>query len=365
MSAASPHTSRLAKLILITFGLAIALVGLEIGLRIWEKIDNRRARQEAGATATPQGEFWGIPDPDLGYRLNPKWGDVNEQGLRDHPVGAKNGRFRLLFLGDSIAQCGDTVDDTFVGHLRAQLRQQRPSPPLDVVNAGIRGYTNYQELMFLKKFGLGFEPDLVGVEFCLNDLNRFMHTIRVENGRASYVWSDEAKRVGREAAARRPSPRRTLLERAMNRSRLVSWLGQRLPTAMRTVAWRASDGYSFDYRTDVSSAWRDDGWATVESQLVEMRDLGQRYRFRVFLVVVPIATQYDAAYLKGDREYVLKPQRRIREICERLGIPFYDLYPDLDASMFLPDAIHLTKPGRERVGRRVADFLMASDLLPH
>jgi hypothetical protein len=39
-----------------------------------------------------------------------------------------------------------------------------------VINAGMPGYTTYQELEFLKLYGLEMEPDLVVLGFVFNDV---------------------------------------------------------------------------------------------------------------------------------------------------------------------------------------------------
>lgn len=337
------------------FGILLACLMLEVGLRIVSSLQTSRAREVAATQQAPAGEYWAIYDPDLGYRLNPKFGDYNSDGLRDHPIAPKDGRPRLVFLGDSIAQYGDDVDDTFVGHLRSELHQEPAFERLDVINAGIKGYTNYQELLYLKKYGLAFGPDLVGVQFCLNDLHKFLHSFRIEDRQIvpdTYQFSSEAM-----------VDRRDWLRRLLDKSRLLVWAENNLRVAAKALQWKIDDGFSFDYAVDFSNAWRDEPWKDIESQFGEMVELGRQNNFRVFIVVVPTGEQYNASYLARDRNYVLKPQRKLKEIAERLSIPFYDLYPDLKAGMFV-DGIHLTKEGREVVGQRVAAFLTQSQLLP-
>jgi len=345
-----------ARIGLVFFGLFLTFVVLEIGLRVALAIRERRAHRAMSASGSKAGEYWAIFDPDLGYRGNPDFGDLNSDGLRDHSIGPKAGRFRVLQLGDSIAYYGDNVDDTFVGHMRADLAQRTNLRPVEVINAGIPGYTNYQELLYLKKYGLGFQPDLVAVEFCLNDLHKFLHSFRVENGRilpGSYQFSEEALSNQRS----RPS-------RLADKSYLWVWTKNNVRTAGKVAAWLANDGFSFDYAVDIGSAWRDQAWKDIEIQLGEMSALGRQHRFRVFVAVVPAAAQYDYDYLKRDRDYVLKPQRKLGEICERLGIDFYDLYPEMNAGLLKEDGIHLTKEGRQLVGQRLADFLIRSHLIP-
>lgn len=339
------------------FGFLFACVILEIGLRMVNAMQERRAREEARATASAAGEYWAIYDPDLGYRMNPKYGDLNPDGLRDRPVGPKQGCFRLLFLGDSIGFYGDNLDDTMVGHLRTELHKNPAYDRVDVVNACIKGYTNYQEVGYLKKYGVKYEPDLVGIEFCLNDIPKFLMAFHFdENGKimpGSYSLSGDAL-----------SHARSWPRRLMSHSALLVWLRDHIGLVSNLASWQAKRGFSFDFRTDINTAWKEDGWPDIEKQLAEAAALGREKGFRVFLTVFPVATQYQQDYLARDRNHVLMPQRKLKEICARLGIPFYDLYPDLAPDLIGPDAIHLTKEGRVRAGQAIAKFLEREKLLP-
>ena len=356
----SRRASWKARAGLVLFSFLLTCLALEAGLRVSAAVDRRKARAEAKATETSEGEYWAIYDPDLGYKQNPKWGDLNSDGLRDRPIGEKAERTLLLFLGDSIALYGDNVDDTFVAYMRAELGRQDKFQKLEIIDAGIKGYTNYQELLYLRKYGLGFKPDIVGVEFCLNDLHKFLHSFQVENGKivyGSYNFSSEA-------LSDVPNKPRTLAQRVVDKSYLLTWFKNNIGIVGRVIAWKANNGYSFDYKIDISNAWQDKPWKDIESQFAEARALGQAHSFKMFVVVVPVASQYDAGYLARDRDYVLKPQRKLKETCDHLNIPFYNLYPDLNANSFIDDGIHLTKEGRQIVGKRIAAFFADSHLIP-
>ena len=354
VAGAAPRLTWKARLLLLGFGVLLMTAALEAGLRLSAVLEARRARPDLNAGAN--AGFWAIYDPDLGYRQNPNYGDMNSDGLRDHPIPPKSDRFRVLLLGDSVAVYGDSVDDTFVGHMRAELARDGSAPPAEVIDAGIKGYTNYQELVYLKKFGLKFQPDLVGVEFCLNDLHKFLHSFQVENGKlvpGTYQFSTDA------LAEARDWPRRLA-----SKSFLLVWARSKFRVAQDFLRWQASRGFSFDYNATIRTAWLDEPWTDIERQMAEMVALGRQHGFRVFLTVVPIQVQYDASYLARDRAHVLKPQRKLKEICERLQIPFLDLFPDLQASMFIDDGIHLTQAGRVQVGQRLGQWLRKSGYLP-
>ncbi len=342
------------KLVLLLFGLFLMCIVLEVGLRISAAIEAARPRPDMNAGAN--GQFWAIYDSDLGYRQNPNYGDMNSDGLRNPPIGPKADKFRVLILGDSVAVYGDTVEDTFVGHMRADLKKSPANENVELIDAGIKGYTNYQELEYLKKFGLKFQPNLVGVEFCLNDLHKILQSFRVKNGQivpGTYQFASDSL-----------SEATNILARIARQSYLFVWMRSKARVAWGVLAWKLGGGYSFDYKLDIHTAWQEEKWPMIESQMKEMVELGKQHHFPVFVAVVPVAVQYDAGYLARDRAHVLMPQRKLNEICSRLRIPFFDLYPDLDATMFVDDGIHLTKEGRIRTGQRLAAFLEKSGLLP-
>jgi lysophospholipase L1-like esterase len=53
----------------------------------------------------------------------------------------------------------------------------------------------------------------------------------------------------------------------------------------------------------------------------------------------------------------------LREICQRLNVPYFDLYDSLAPSYLEEDRIHLTKAGRLRAADAIASFLESSRLL--
>ena len=346
------------RLLALAFGGAVAFLLLEGGLRVAEALRVKGA-DEWPASMITNNEYWAIYDKDLGYRQNPKFGDMNSLGMRDHQIGPKGDAFRVLFLGDSVAVYGDTVDDTFPGHIRRTFKADGVPDRVQVINAAVKGYTNYQELLLLKKVGLELKPDLVGFEFCLNDLFKFLSSFTVDaNGQlqpGSYGFSTEAVVH---------TPDGFWLGLAKH-SYVLVWLNRHLRTVRNSAAYEVHGGYSFDYRTDVQRAWSDKPWAMIEQQLGEAQALGREHGFPVFVVGFPLGSQYDATYLAKDRDYVLKPQRKLREICERLQIPCYDLYPDLSGAAFKKeDPVHLTPEGRQKAGAAIAKFLEGSGLLP-
>ena len=336
--------SRLLKVLVPIVTLIFTFLLIEAGFRVAEAV---RARPHA---------TWAVYDPELGYRLNPEFGDTNAEGLRDHPITPKAGRYRILMLGDSLGYYGDTVDDTWVGRLRRVLSRSEEMVIPDVLNASIKGYTNYQELGFLKKYGLAFEPNLVGIGFVLNDLHRILHSFKVVDGRIvgeSYAFAPDAFDSVDSWGVR-----------LARKSRSLVWLRRALAGTYDDLSAQLSEGYSFEHRPDMNTAWKDQAWRSVEAQMREMQALGREHGFGLFMVVFPITDQYRPHYLAADRDYVLKPQRLAASLCRQLNIRCLDLYERLSPRDFEADGVHLTGDGRQRVAEHVAQFLNESGLIP-
>ena len=338
----------LADLALLAATLLILFALCEIGIRIVDAV-----RKSGEATATS----WAVYDEHLGYRPRPGVDGVNADGLRGDPIETPKRRFRILMLGDSVAFYGDDAGDTFPGHLQRVLRADSRLVPHEVLNAGVRGYTNHQELMYLKHYGVHLEPDLVGVAFVLNDLHRILHQFKVEDGKIvgqHYTFADEAVRSVE-------SP----IYQLARKSRFLVWLRRQLSVFDQLIELYAGQDFSFDYRPDFSTAWREEPWRDIEAQLGEMVALGRARGFRVFLVAFPFGEQLRPDYLARNRAYVTYPQKKLAGIAGRLDIPYLDLFNELDLSQdFDPDRIHLTKRGREVAGKRIARFMIDEALVP-
>lgn len=133
-----------------------------------------------------KGRFRLSANPKIGYEPAPLdyqgdelrffdyRGKSNLLGYRDvdHETQKPRGRYRLVLIGDSIG-AGYTVDryeDTFPSILEQTLRSK--GMDAELINLSVAGYNTQQEVETLKDRGLAYEPDLVLLQFCLNDRRR-------------------------------------------------------------------------------------------------------------------------------------------------------------------------------------------------
>lgn len=98
---------------------------------------------------------------------------TNEYGHHDYsfPLKKSKNELRILNLGDSITMGhGVTRDETYSKYIEEILSSLiKRFDKVEVINAGVQGYSTFQELEVLKR-SLVFEPDIVTVGFCFNDV---------------------------------------------------------------------------------------------------------------------------------------------------------------------------------------------------
>jgi lysophospholipase L1-like esterase len=99
---------------------------------------------------------------------------VNADGFRDRRYARPKppGTFRIVVLGHSIAfGWGVAQEATYPKQLEARFLAFAPAARVEVPNLGVSGYNPYTEAALFADVGAGYGPDLVLVEFCINDLN--------------------------------------------------------------------------------------------------------------------------------------------------------------------------------------------------
>jgi len=292
---------------------------------------------------------WVVYDPEIGYRLNPARDEINSRSVRHGEIRVPKpaGLFRILVLGDSIP----AARNGFVDTLRASLEA---SGDIEVINASVPGYTSYQEVQFFERHLRDTEPDLVVWTYCLNDNHRFLHRFD-EN--AGMLWTDEARQSLQITSGLDSVVARSYILTSI-RLGITNWL----PThdEPRTK-------FHWESTVDFSIAWKDHSWSDYERDLQELRD-SLTPDVRLAIVVFP----YEPQLLhtdEPDREYVIKPQLKLRVLCRKYAVPCLDFYPLFAArhaqgERLYEDGVHLNTLGHDVTAREILKFLAANKLIP-
>lgn len=164
-------TTRRLSLKRLLLGLLVFAIAGELGARLWDLAQG------------PTGSLYDfiVPGPKR-FKLRPsttvtvpeRYGNItyhfNRLGYRDVDHDPRERRRRLVWLGDSVSfGLGVDQDRTFVDLL--QKRLAAAEPPLDVVNLAIFAYHTGNEVDALREDGLPLRPELVVVQFYMNDFS--------------------------------------------------------------------------------------------------------------------------------------------------------------------------------------------------
>jgi lysophospholipase L1-like esterase len=221
-----------------------------------------------------------------------------------------------------------------------------------VINAACHGYTTYQERLLLERDLLVLEPDLVLVQYCVNDNWRFLHRL-TSTGRR--LMTPEAKAY--------------LFPEGNG---FLGWLYRTSYLAYGVRQWLYGLGQrprsDLPWQDDraVAAAWRDETWIEQEQHFAAMAAAAHVVRGKLAVLAVPWEHQIDPALLARDAALARKPQRLLGAICARLGVPFLDVHESFVAAgdrRLYTDGLHLTAAGHAIVAAQVAEWLGAENLL--
>lgn len=136
---------------------------------------------------------WGLRynDPGSEYRHKSPdgtwWFRINEQGMRDdRELGYEKpaGVTRIVSLGDSFTVGYEVdVEQTFSAVLETDLLGA--GHEVQVLNAGVSGFSNAEESLYLERELLKYDPDIVIMSFYINDLTDNVRTglFRMSSGK--------------------------------------------------------------------------------------------------------------------------------------------------------------------------------------
>jgi lysophospholipase L1-like esterase len=215
----SPRSSRPLTL---TKKLAFSALSTTVGLLLVEALSrlaliglgpDERALFASPVVWAHEKNPFHIPDPELLWKPTPGYsaGEVriNRRGTRgpEFQVPKPIGLFRIVLLGDSVTFGFNVPEElSYARRLESSLRaswsrSSGPAREVEVINAGVIGYTTWQGRMLFERSVRFWDPDLVVVLFGYNDHHSSRASDRersLDRGRAMVLG-----RMARETSAAR------------------------------------------------------------------------------------------------------------------------------------------------------------------
>ncbi|MDD5255175.1 MAG: SGNH/GDSL hydrolase family protein [Candidatus Omnitrophica bacterium] len=163
------------KLILLLAGVVASLFLLEgAALLLNSVLELKHGMVSPGIAGNAALEYPTLfmKDSDLFWKMAPSTGETNSEGFRDREFSPEKeaGVFRIVCMGDSVTFGWPVpIDETYPNILERFMRERFAGRKIEVINAGVPGYTSFQGLMLLEKKVLGYRPDLLIVYYGIND----------------------------------------------------------------------------------------------------------------------------------------------------------------------------------------------------
>lgn len=267
--------------------------------------------------------------------------EINELGLRDDPMASPakpDGVYRVVVLGDSFTM-GYTVErrDLFVDLLEDWW--QAEGRAIEIVNAGVEGYSTDQSARWLQLHGADFQPDLV-IHFPYeNDI--------YWNGQKSYLRYPKPRYMpsGRVEARQleEPAPRRWTQNWATTKA--LGALAGLIRSAHQGPEWFTPEGGSQPMLREFApllieppaflSADPENPLGRTRGALMAMKGAAEKAGAKLLVVPIPSHSDVDAEYAAafGRANLGLEPEAwdpsksvdLFLDTCRELGIKSLDV----------------------------------------
>jgi lysophospholipase L1-like esterase len=284
-------------------------------------------------------------------RYEGSW-EENLLGLRSpyETVRKEPGVFRVVAIGDSFTW-GDKIasaDSTWPARLEDDLRRHMPGLPVEVVNLGQNGFTAVNEAEMLRRLGWQLDPDVVVVQFYLNDILPG----RPGFGREYSLWL---------------FPRRSLLPW---RYRNPRWATSALADLVEGVLWRLRHGDAVAQVATWTELYRRRGpeWTALAGALAEMGGAAAERGVPIVLMLFP---DFIPGIRAGDELPFAAIHEQVADVAKDAGFSVLDLTPaylregaDLGDWWATPWDAHPNEAAAGVAARTLADHLMATFELP-
>jgi lysophospholipase L1-like esterase len=391
-----PRQVWLGRSLAIFLGILVPLLAFEAVLRIFGPIVPGYYDTGSFLMRHPTLGHFHVPNFD-GWRRAPEFTSrisISPLGLRD-PRGSyakPAGTYRILLLGDSFIEATQVqADEMIARRLEVALNQGAPNR-VEVINAGVGGYSTGQELLLLEEEGVKYEPDLVVLFFFSgNDLSN--NNYRLE------LWDEKLEKalkpyfdLDRDGTLRfipAPPPRPPSGPTTWLRHNLVLFnvvetgLVNKFSLPNPGEPIEAIDGLRQpvrgQYDAEPEGEWLR-AWKITEMLVARLHDRTVAMGIPLVMVGIPESRALDRDVwqreVRGGRQEAGRlapdaPTTRVGTIAQQLGVPYLDLLPPLtDASGEAIDTLyyrydrHWNADGHAVAAEALAQFLRSQRLTP-
>lgn len=355
-------------------GISVPLLLFEAGLRVvgyqafqWSDKVNTRIltatnNAELPYVLTPNAEGWGWETHIA----------VNSYGFRDREFSeAKGNRFRIAAIGDSIT-FGSRLSlpsMLYPKQLERLLQSRLPSTNIEVLNFGVTGYDVVNNVEHLRVRALKFQPDIVLLGFCANDIgtaSTAMGYVRAAQYLGNPVFRLRASQFMLSTALKQMAAKQANDDQnidvfaRVNRSRILPIEGDAVLLAKVAEIAKLTHGRT---APGLLKWWtQTPRIGFLEYGFNKLRELKLRHGFDVVVVGIPVLD-------RREKEQWRLVNQIIRHESLKFGFHFVDVFEPFEKAGLRrlrnepDDEIHPNVDGHAIIAKEVNRYLATSDLL--
>ena len=299
---------------------------------------------------------------------------INSFGMRDreHDLHKVAGTRRILVLGDSFMEANQVAfEESFVSLIEANLRSRLPRQ-IEAINASVSGWGTDDELTYLVRYGLQFEPDIVLVGMTLhNDIQ--------DNLREEFHSFEDGELHARPISPVPAFEYATLQVKEFLASH--SHLYQLFQRGMR-FSWMQGESNRLNSHVvgllmrDVNPEIRR-GWEMTQLLFRQIKKEADRHGAKTVVFLIPLWIQVSEERLKSflddnhvsaDQIVLNQLQSNMKLIGSSEGVEVIDLLPDFQKwekdhprTLYLLEG-HWTAAGHRLAAEKAADHLVSAGM---
>ena len=357
-------------LLFITLSILLVFLLFEIGARIWlyHIASPEQYLEHELFTKILPGKFRYSPHHYLNYTLTPNY----RNGLTSHnSLGYRNREFtmekpenifRIAVLGGSSTYAVKVKDNEKIFTYLAEgiLAEDYGYETVEIINAGVGGYTTWESLINLEFRVQDLSPDIVMVYHGTNDVHSrivLKELYRGDNSGQRKQWAPQSIPFFEKSCFLRILSRRMRITNQFGLGSLVNrsdFIGER--SAISGDVWNNRPEQFIEQNPPIY----------FRRNIVNMVALTQIHKIPVILVTwafSPLKNDYasTAHYRQGFEQH----NEVLKEIAQKYGTLLFDFAAQMSPERsYWADGRHVNEAGSLLKARFFADFLHESGLLP-
>lgn len=287
-----------------------------------------------------------VQDKELGWRLQPrKKGTLatNELGFRDTAFN-QNADKRILLLGDSISW-GDGISDVkkVYPYLLEKMLSEKTGHTYEVINSSVPGYSTFQQLRYLQQYGIELDPDMIILQFSLNDVVERYSAFAQYGGDNVFLGVDTRKLI--------PGIHGRLIRNSRAYEALIRLL---MSLGRNQQEYKVRKMASDQLSQDLKSAW-----ALTLSEIEGINEIAVENGTPLMIVIAPYHFQL------GRSQKTNQPQKVLLKYGRDNDIPVVDLLPHFESAYQQNRNIPLFKDANHFsiIGHFLTSLILAKSIL--